>query len=130
MFGSWWHSFVGNVLGTEGRMDGWTYEDAGAPWGGPAIWKLGYNPIHWEQSPDPQVRSTVLREGNFDYVTNRSLGHAAAAIPPSLYLAAKPAFFGALPWPWVDPTGAGKLADLPATARLEAGMPFAQPPAP
>ena len=29
MFGSWWHTFVGNVLGEPGRMDGWIYEDPG-----------------------------------------------------------------------------------------------------
>ena len=129
MFGSWWHSFVGNVLGTEGRMEGWTYEDAGVPWGGPAIWKLGYNPIHWEQSADPLVRSSVLREGNFDYLTNRvNWDTQPREIPPSLYLEAKPAFFGTLPWPWVDATGTRKLAVLPARARLEAGTPFAPPP--
>jgi hypothetical protein len=124
MYGSWWHSFVGNVLGRPGAMDGWTYEDAGRPWGGPSIWKLGYNPIHWEEAPDPQVLSTVLREGNFDYLTNAvHWDTGPQEIPPSLYLTAKPAFFGALPWPWVDATGAVKTATLPAKARFDAGAP-------
>ena len=26
MIGSWWHSFIGNVLGEPGKMTGWTYE--------------------------------------------------------------------------------------------------------
>jgi hypothetical protein len=126
MYGSWWHSFVGNVMGTEGRMGGWIYEDPGTPWGdAPSIWRLGYDPIHWEQSPDPMVRSTVLREGNFDYVTNQVRWDSAAqAIPPSLYLTSKPAFFGSLTWPWVDPTGATKLYTLPAKARFDAGIPI------
>ena len=28
-FGSWWHAFIGNVIGEPGRMDGWVYEDPG-----------------------------------------------------------------------------------------------------
>jgi hypothetical protein len=131
MYGSWWHSFIGNVLGTEGQMSGWVYEDSGNPWAtAPAIWRLGYNPIHWEQAPDPLVRSTVLREGNFDYVTNQVRWDTTPqAIPPSLYLTGKPAFFGSLTWPWVDPTGPTKLHTLPAKARYEA-MPSTTVPVP
>ena len=129
MYGSWWHSFVGNVMGTETRMSGWAYEDLGTPWdGASSIWRLGYDPIHWEQDADPMVRSTVLREGNFDYVTNQvHWDTAAQAIPASLYLAGKPGFFGSLPWPWVDPTGTTKLYTLPAKARYDAGA-FVRPP--
>ncbi len=94
-YGAWWHSFLGNVMGTEGRMRGWAYEDPGTrpgpnPWqSGRFIWKLGYDPAHWEQSADPQVRSTFLRHGNFDYVTNSLKWDPAISerlIPVSLYL--------------------------------------------
>lgn len=44
-------------------------------------------------------------------------------LPDSLYLTGKPAFFGALPWPWVDPGGAVKVHTLPAKDRYEAGVP-------
>jgi hypothetical protein len=128
MYGSWWHSFVGNVLGVAGQMNGWVYQDSNYPWGGPAIWKLGYNPIHWEQDADPKVLSTVLREGNFDYLTNQVRWDTAPkTIPSSLYLPAKPAFFGALTWPWVDPTGTQKLHTLPAKSRFVSGNPFGAP---
>ena len=122
LYGSWWHSLVGNVLGTAGRMAGWKYEDRGTPWGSANyLWKLGYDPIHWDQDPDPKVRSTVLREGNYDYVTGSvSWSDGAKPMPDSLYLKAKPAFFGSLQWPWVDPIGATKLYTLPAKARFEA----------
>jgi hypothetical protein len=67
------------------------------------------------------VRSTVLREGNFDYVTSQVHWDTTAQTPPpSLYLTSKPAFFSNNPWPWVDPTGATKLYMLPAKARYEA----------
>jgi hypothetical protein len=122
MFGSYWHSFVGNVLGTAGRMSGWTYEDPGTPWRSKTVWKLGYDPSHWDQAPDPEVLRTVLREGNFDYVTNQVHWSAGPkTLPPSLYLRSKPAFFGSLPWPWVDPTSDRKLYTLPAKARFDSG---------
>jgi len=140
MFGSWWHSIVGNVLGTVGRMTGWVYEDLGNgsgqnTWGsGFYIWRLGYDPQHWEQSPDPKLRSTVLRDGNFDYLTNTvKWDRTAQPLPASLYLTSKPAFFGTSVWPWVDPLGATKLSVLPARQRYDAmvgGTPPAAPAAP
>lgn len=127
MFGSWWHSFVGNVLGEDGNMDGWSYEDEGAgsllsrssAWrAGAVIWKLGYDPLHWDQVADPKVRATVLRDGNFDYVTGEvRWDRPPRELPASLYLKARPAFFGDEPWPWVDAIGATKLGTLPARRR-------------
>ncbi len=138
-FGAWWHSFMGNVLGTAGRMTGWLYEDrgdalGGFPWrGGSVIWKLGYDPAHFEQAPDPQVQGTAVRHGNFDYVTGSVTWDPSIAdhtLPPSLYRAQKPAFFDdgkGYAWPWVDPTSATPLGTLPAKARYDAGTPFVQP---
>ncbi len=127
MFGSWWHVFIGNVLGEDGRTDGWQYEDPGdgsttsrsdAWQGGSVIWRLGYDPGHWDQVADPRVLETVLRDGNFDYVTKTvRWDRVARPLPASLYLKEKPAFFGAEPWPWVDATGARKLGTLPARRR-------------
>jgi len=50
-----------------------------------------------------------------------------AALPPSLYLASRPAFFGSNVWPWVDPLGATKTYTLPAKARYDAGTPNVVP---
>jgi hypothetical protein len=118
MFGSWWHSFIGNVLGQEGHMVGWSYD-----WSAPeSVWKLGYAPQQWGQAADPKVLSTVLRDGNFDYLTNAvAWDRPAQPIPDSLYLTAKPAFFGDLAWPWVDPLGSTLLHTLPARARYDHG---------
>jgi len=128
-YGSWWHSFIGNVLGIDGRMGGWIYEQLGThapddPFGGsPAIWKFGYQNAVWEQAADPKVLSTVLRDGNFDFLTNTvRWDRPAQALPPSLYLTAKPAFFGNNPWPWVNPTDAVKLGVLPARQRYDSGQ--------
>ena len=92
-----------------------------ARWRDQDIWKLGYDPERWTMVPDPKVLSTVIREGNFDYVTNQvHWSGAAQALPASLYLTSRPAFFGTNPWPWVDPTGTTKIYTLPARARYDA----------
>ncbi|MGJ4931120.1 pectate lyase [Bradyrhizobium sp. HKCCYLS2038] len=138
-YGSWWDSFVGNVLGRPRRMSGWSYDDpsmvlTGAMWGQGGlgnIWMLGYDPERWSMSADPKTLATVIRGGNFDYLTNKvvwSEGLQARPLPASLYLNTKPGFFGTHPWPWVDPTGETKLHTLPAKARLDAGSPFAAAP--
>ncbi len=77
--------------------------------------------------------ATALRHGNFDYLTNSvswDPNISERALPSSLYLTQKPAFFDAgrgYTWPWVDPTGATPLHTLPAKARFDANTPFTQP---
>ncbi len=134
-YGSWWFSFVGNVLGQPGRMDGWVYDDPamaspGTPWGDRTIWKLGYDPARWGMSADPQTLGTVIRDGNFDFVTRSVRWHNTPGgfqVPSSLYLTGRPAFFGTSAWPWVD-AGTGSVAVLPAKARYDAGVPNATGP--
>jgi hypothetical protein len=118
-FYSYWHSFVGNVLGRSGAMSGWVYETTFGG-GSRGIWMLGWD--DWNPYPvDPKVAATTLRDGNFDYVTNTvHWDRTAQTIPNSFYLSAKPVFFGSLTWPWVDPTGTTKLYTLPAKARFDA----------
>ncbi|MFT3917202.1 MAG: hypothetical protein QM704_24870 [Anaeromyxobacteraceae bacterium] len=117
-------NYVGNVLGEQGKMDGWVYEGAGRnAMGKPSIWLLGWDdasPQPW----DPSVAATALRAGNWDWLQARQSWEQGVPgpLPDSLYLAAKPPFFGAAPWPWVDPA-TGRTGVLPARARLEAGTP-------
>jgi hypothetical protein len=120
--GHWWYTFVGNVLGTPGQnpapLSGYTYEDF-YPWNDAPVpmWKLGYSD-NWGPA-DTKVTSTVVRDGNFDYVTNQvRWDNPAQAIPASLYLTSKPPFFGNNPWPWVEPL-TGALYTLPARVRFD-----------
>src|ERR1700730_5130093 len=133
MFGSWWQTIIGNVLGTPG-MTGWTYQSPGLgnQWGNDNIWEIGYDPQHWEQDADPKTVNTLIRGGNYDYVTNSVHWEniPSQALPPSLYLSSKPAFFGSYTWPWVDPTGSTQLYIRPAKARYDAGTPFLLPASP
>jgi hypothetical protein len=126
MEGHKWYSFVGNVLGTASQnpspATSYVYQST-FPWTNDPIgmWRLGYNPENWSAPADPNVMTTVIREGNFDYVTNQlQWANAAQQLPASLYLSSKPAFFGNNPWPWVDPTGPTKVFTLPARARFDA----------
>src|SRR5262249_53568412 len=123
-------------LGRPGQMSGWNYTDPAmscdasgnnctghGSWGDRDIWKLGYDPERWGMSPDPQVLATVIRDGNYDYLTNSQRWHNTPqgfSIPASMYLSSKPAFFGSTPWPWVDPS-TGTTYTLPAKARFEGG---------
>ena len=132
MFGSWWHTFLGNVLGEPGRMDGWIYEDPGdgtygdatSRWGRrptPTIWKLG----HQLSAPGPitgpegaEARWCVTATSTMSPI--RCDGTTTPRVlPDSLYLTRKPAFFGNLRWPWVDPTGSTKVYTLPARVRFD-----------
>jgi hypothetical protein len=131
MPGHYYYSFVGNVLGTVDQnpapYTSFTYEDVTSPWADDPVpmWKLGYNPENWNAPAEARVLNTVHRHANFDYVTNSvhwAIGYDQT-LPSSLYLTSKPAFFGSLPWPWIDPTGTTKTYTLPARARYDAGTP-------
>jgi hypothetical protein len=121
-------------------MAGWQYTDPAMScdangnnctgnnggWGDWDIWKLGYDPERWGMNPDPQVLSTMIRDGNWDFLTMSQHWHNTSggfAIPNSMYLRAKPGFFGSNPWPWVVPT-TGATYTLPAKARYDAGTPL------
>ena len=134
MYGHYYYSFVGNVLGTANEnpapYHSFAYEDAW-PWKNDPIglWRLGYTPTDWNARPDPRVVSTTHRHGNFDYATNSVVWASGflQTLPSSLYLTSKPPFFGDNPWPWVDPVGTAKLYTLPAKARFDAGRPSGTP---
>ena len=133
MFGSWWHTFAGNVLGEAGRMDGWIYEDPGDGTYGHASSKWGN--VHRSGSsatpPAPGTRRRTRRCGARSSAKGTSTTSPTAcdgitqprALPNSLYLTAKPAFFGDLPWPWVDPTGTTKVWTLPAQVKFNSMVP-------
>ena len=124
---SYWMSFVGNVLGLPGQMAGWTYEKSDAD---DAVWAIGWENHADLFDPDPTVAASLLRDGNYDYLTDSvhwhgigSAGSTPVTLPASLYLLTKPAFFGSATWPWVDPAGTTKVHTLPAKARWDNGTP-------
>jgi hypothetical protein len=135
--GDWWFSFVGNVLGTSSNPGVFTnYELLGTQnFPDHYVWGM----CNEGQADNGKCLSTTLRDGNFDYLTGRVHWHgvggtgakngltppADSTLPASMYLTAKPGFFGSNPWPWVDGSNAANPlpGKLPARVRYDAGTP-------
>lgn len=82
------------------------------------------------QEIDLDVRATTLRKGNYNYrdrgvPESESLG--GASLPPSLYRASRPEWFGDLAWPPFGPDVDFEHNRIPAQVRFETERP---PPAP
>jgi hypothetical protein len=134
---------VGNVLGTAGYHQIYEHSQtftAGSP--DRSIYVLGYAGVGNSNAAslpyDTMVRSTLVRWGNFDLARNRSewnpselpstldvpSGHA---LPPSLFLSARPGWWGATPWPAIGPDvsggadGGGHAHKIPAQVCFEGG---------
>jgi hypothetical protein len=130
---------VGNVLGTAGYHS--VYETSRGPQGvtgnpNRSIYLLGYSDVGEGTSAccpyDQLAVSTLLRWGNYDYATTTTRwrstelpsGHAVPSqvLPASLFLSAKPIWWGMMPWPAIGPdvTGgvdpAGHAHRIPAEA--------------
>jgi hypothetical protein len=134
-------SFIGNVMGRPGQMSEWRYADpmmgcdatgsncvggVSGQWGGATgnIWQVGYDATsQWRQQAELGALSTVIRDGNYDFLTNSQRWHntpGGFTIPNSMYLTSTPAFFGSNPWPWTDPS-TGAVNVLPAKQRFDTG---------
>ena len=117
---AWTHdsAFVGNVL-----RGGNVYETNPSSQNGNPIFALGGNFISGGSWDNGYAKAHVYRDGNWDSVNGRTIwASGARTLPPSLYLASKPAFFGSATWPWVDPL-TGSVGTLPAKARYDAHTP-------
>jgi hypothetical protein len=71
---------------------------------------------------DPTVAQTLLRHGNFDYVTNSTIWDPKISdhtLPPSLYLSGKPVWFGEVPFPAIGPDVSGMFNKIPAQICFE-----------
>ena len=118
---------VGSVLGTPGKsnryevLPGQPYDD----WSDNVIWALGVG----SGVDDPNVAATLLRHGNYDYVTNSVVWDPQISnhnLPDSLYLSRMPEWWcRETPWPPIGPDVVGYYNDIPAERRYE-GLPCTQ----
>jgi hypothetical protein len=121
---NYYMNVVGCVLGTPGKsnryevLPGQPYDD----WSDDVIWTLGVG----SGVDDPNVATTLLRHGNFDYVTNSVVWDPTIPnhdLPDSLYLRRVPGWWcQETPWPAIGPDVAGLVNDIPAKRRFE-GLP-------
>ncbi len=110
---SYYNNALGNVLGHEG-VAGQVESEEEPDFTTPLVWSLGH-------PGDPRVAETLIRHGNFDYVSKRTQWDPKIAdhkLPDSLYLKAKPAFFGRLAWPPIGPDRKPMAGAIPAQERF------------
>jgi hypothetical protein len=118
---NYYMNVVGSVLGTPGKsnryevLPGQPYDD----WSDYVIWALGVG----SGVDDPTVANTLLRHGNYDYVTNSVIWDPTIPnhdLPDSLYLNRVPDWWcQETPWPPIGPDVTGLVNDIPAKRRFE-----------
>jgi hypothetical protein len=121
-------SVVGNILGDStltGAVYKITHPQMKNYGGTDYIWNLGYISASDDGSTTsflPNPAATLIDHGNWDPVGNAQRWDSGISdhnIPASLFLSAKPDFFGSLVWPPFDPANPGKaeIASIPAGYR-------------
>jgi PKD repeat protein len=126
---SYYWSLIGNVIGTPGFHT--IYETYPITLATKCIWKVGFPDSSAQGGPtDPKVVATLLRHGNYDFVTSSTIWDSeisSHSLPSSLYLTAKPAFFGELAWPSFGPDLNPMESSIPAKYRFDHGIYFSGP---
>jgi hypothetical protein len=111
-----YENIIGNVLCRPGDTGAYEVNSSA-----PGVYKLGCNQSNCDDH-DPRVKQTIIRHGNYDYVTGETHWEPEIEdrnLPDSYYLTSKPDFFGALPWPMIGPDLDPMVGDLPAKLRFE-----------
>jgi hypothetical protein len=78
---------------------------------------------------DPNVVATLLRHGNYDHVNRSVIWDSSIAehdLPNSLYLSARPSWFGQLAWPPIGPDRTPMTGQIPAGYRFANGTPVTE----
>jgi PKD repeat protein len=124
-----YYSAIGNILGHEGMWG--DYEIKGPENGvydtgdGRAFcWKVGFPNDGDQAGPrDAATVNSLIRHGNYDYVNHAVADWVAGMsqdLPASLYLDARPSWFGSLDWPPFGPDVPGYVRTTPAKQRWDA----------
>ena len=87
------------------------------------VWMIGYDGEGGGTGrSDPQVVGTLLRHGNFDYVTGQTAWDSNISdrkLPNSLYYSTRPAWWpSTLPWPAIGPDRDPMTNKIPAEIRF------------
>jgi hypothetical protein len=88
------------------------------------------NTLDGTQQRDLNVKATLLRHGNFDYVNNAVIWDPAIpdhTMPNSLYLSGPPAWWGNLPWPPIGANLTPMVGLIPAQQRFANSSPTPTP---
>jgi hypothetical protein len=120
------HTYVGNVYAgwvANGQQPVYQCTANGSCMLAEAIYRVGANAASYNDFDNGTALAHLFVNGNFDPVNNAVVWDPTLTrrdLPPSLYLTAKPAFFGTERWPFVDPLGTPMVGVLPAKKRYDA----------
>jgi hypothetical protein len=124
---NYYMTFVGNIIGTPSCSGPTEQTPFGSTYNNPVLWKIGYDCCSGTgNTDDTNVAGTLIRTGNWECTTNAiQWSSSERSIPDSLYLSAKPAWFGVLDWPPFTPERSGfnpnNVNKIPAQVRFENG---------
>ena len=124
---NWSCSVIGNVLGTGSTQGG--LEIIPVPniySSNPSsrtLWKIGLAQADSGNPIDPNVKLSLIRHSNYDFVTNSVVRPGSQALPHSLYLSQKPNWWGSAAWPPIGPDLPNMLTPIPAQSRFAASSP-------
>jgi hypothetical protein len=120
---SYYNNVVGSIIGRPGDT-GVRYASAHIAETLLASYRLGFESPGSDTISDALVQAQTLIHGNYDYIGGGIVWDARNAdhtLPASLYLSAKPAWFGALAWPAFGPELSPMVGTIPAKIRYEGG---------
>jgi hypothetical protein len=112
--GQTYYNVVGNVLGTDGHE---TLYESSDLYASPMIYNLDYTN---SGSQNGRTADTILRHGNFDYVSNETVwdpGVSDRSIEESYYLNGEPEWWANASWPPIGPVA--NRGSIPAKYRYE-----------
>lgn len=95
---NYYNNFIGNIICRPNDL--YDTNDSGR-----LVWDIGKDIRNQAAALDPNTEATTIRHGNFDFVANATSwrNNQIQILPPSMYLTAKPSWFGGLPWPPIGP---------------------------
>ena len=121
---NYYMNIVGNILCKDDSCSGSYDVGSSSSASAKGIYRLGYSYDGSSSQSDTNVENTLYRHGNFDFITDTTIWDTTNPdhnLPDSLYLLAKPVFFGSKSWPVYGPDLDPKVGVLPAEERFLLG---------
>jgi hypothetical protein len=120
---NYYNNIIGSVIGRRGDT-GVRYAANGTSHSTMISYRLGFGSAGSQTIADANVEPRTLLHGNYDYIGDGIVWDARIAdrnLPASLYLRAKPPWFGLLAWPPFGPDLSPREGKIPAMVRYEEG---------
>jgi hypothetical protein len=116
------NNIVGSVLGRRGDV-GARYHSGTVSRSSSTSYRFGFESPGRRTLSDKDVQPRTLIHGNYDHIGGSVVWDPSRDrnLPPSLYLSAKPAWFGAIRWPPFGPDLEPMEGTIPAKVRYERG---------